>query len=131
MLPDDIELAFIRIFSVAGNKIGMSTSKSERRERVRQALYLSGRANEPFMGEGINFGEAFRVAFGERLDRRAATRDTSNDGMTTCVNCGHKKSAHTHKNADGHLSCSRCPCLAFTVEQDSQDDSNEEEDEHG
>lgn len=71
---DEIEAAFIRIFSTHGNQIGKSISRAERRERVRQAIYMNGCADEPFMGEGISFCEAFRVVYGERLDRRAATR---------------------------------------------------------
>jgi hypothetical protein len=71
---DEIEAAFIRILSTHGNQIGKSTNRAERRERVRQAIFASGQANESFMGEGITFCEAFRVVYGERLDRRAAMR---------------------------------------------------------
>jgi len=71
---DDIELAFIREFSHSGNQIGRTAARPERRERVRQAIYIHGKANERFEGEGITYAEAFRVCYGERLDRRAAAR---------------------------------------------------------
>lgn len=71
---DDIELAFIREFSCASNLIGKSKGKPERRERVRQAIYMSNRINEKFYNEPYNYAEAFRLCYGERLDRRAATR---------------------------------------------------------
>ena len=71
---EDIELQFIREFSVGDNQIGKSASRSERRERIRQAIYVNDRKDEAFHGHGISYAEAFRVAFGERLDRRAATR---------------------------------------------------------
>jgi hypothetical protein len=72
--PDDIELAFVREFSVSGNLIGMTASRTERRERVRQAIYVSDKANERFHDPTMSYSDAFRRCYGERLDRRAATR---------------------------------------------------------
>jgi hypothetical protein len=78
MTSDDIELAFIREFSVAGNRIGRSGAKADRRERVRQAIYMGGYADDtfplPIGGGKVNYSEAFRRCYGERLDRRAAMR---------------------------------------------------------
>jgi hypothetical protein len=74
MTPEDIELSFIREFSVAGNLIGMTASRNERRERVRQAIYVSDKANERFHDPTMTYAQAFRLCYGERLDRRAATR---------------------------------------------------------
>lgn len=77
---EDIELAFIRVFSVGGSQLGKTVSRTERRERVRQAIYLSGLTNERLinyrsLGENaLTYAEAFRVCYGERLDRRAAMR---------------------------------------------------------
>jgi hypothetical protein len=60
----------------------MTASRTERRERVRQAIYVNDKSNEKFHDPTMTYAEAFRVAFGERLDRRAATRalpDTGDD----------------------------------------------------
>lgn len=76
---EDIELAFVREFSHSGNQIGKSTNHAERRERVRQAIYVHDRMNDLFAGEGITYAEAFRLCFGERLDRRAAARALPDD----------------------------------------------------
>jgi hypothetical protein len=83
MTPDEIELSFVREFSVAGNSIGMTASRTERRERVRQAIYINDKANEKFHDPTMTYCEAFRRCYGERLDRRAATRtlpDSDHDG---------------------------------------------------
>jgi hypothetical protein len=80
MTPDDIELAFVREFSVSGNLIGMTVSRNERRERVRQAIYVSDKANERFHDPTMTYSEAFRICYGERLDRRVATRALPDPG---------------------------------------------------
>lgn len=74
MTPDDIELSFIREFSMAGNLISKTTSKAERRERVRQAIYVNCRMGELLAGSNMTYVEAFRLCYGERLNRRAAIR---------------------------------------------------------
>lgn len=79
MTPDDIERAFIIEFSVFGNQIGKSKSKAERRERVRQAIYINDRMNDKFQETEMSYCDAFRLAYGERLDRRAATRVLPDD----------------------------------------------------
>ncbi len=80
-VAEDIELCFIRIFSVAGNRIGKTVSRAERRERVRQAIYVMGLSDDAFHGYDatMTYAEAFRLCFGERLDRRAATRSDPED----------------------------------------------------
>jgi hypothetical protein len=70
-----IELAFIREFSVGGNQIARAPTREARRERVRSAIYTSGRLGHPFYDTQMNYAEAFRACFGERLDRRAAIRE--------------------------------------------------------
>jgi hypothetical protein len=75
MTPETLELAFIREFSVGGIQIGRSPHKPDRRERVRQAIYASGRMAHKFQDTQMNYAEAFRACYGERLDRRAAMRD--------------------------------------------------------
>ncbi len=75
MTPEDIELAFIREFSLAGNLIGKTVARMERRERVRQAIYAGRLINAQFYEEPMNYAEAFRVCYGERLDRRVAMRE--------------------------------------------------------
>jgi hypothetical protein len=84
MTLDDIELAFVREFSTSGNRIGQSGLKAARRERVRQALYVGDRAYDTFpllvSGEKVTYAEAFRRCYGERLDRRAATRTQDDEG---------------------------------------------------
>jgi hypothetical protein len=76
MTPEAIELVFIREFSVGGLDIAKSEFKADRRERVRQAIYTSGQSAWKFGGTQMNYAEAFRVCYGERLDRRAATRES-------------------------------------------------------
>jgi hypothetical protein len=80
MTPEDIEVAFIREFSVGGLQIGKSPHKADRRERVRQAIYVSGYIATQFHDTPMTYAEAFRVCYGERLDRRAALRDLVDPG---------------------------------------------------
>lgn len=72
--PDQIELDFIRILSTNGNQIGKSPTRLERRERIRQALYVSRRQGERFTDSGMTMREAFEACYGERLDRRSCAR---------------------------------------------------------
>ena len=127
MTPDDIELSLIREFSVGDNQIGKSASRGERRERIRQGIYANDRKDDSFHGEGISYSEAFRTVFHERLDRRAATRESAVDA--TCVNCGHRRSQHDRV----HRRCNACPCKAFQVssEDRNEDDETDEGEEHG
>jgi hypothetical protein len=106
MTPDDIETTFVREFSGPGNVISVDMPRSERRERVRQAIYVNCRMNDAFPDDQgttvvmwicphclalvpvdqkhcgscdtlkpvvFTYAEAFRLCYGERLDRRAAT----------------------------------------------------------
>ncbi len=79
MTPEAIELSFIREFSTGGNAIGKSQQKNERRERVRQAIYVNSKPGHKFDGTTWTYAEAFKEAYGERLDRRAATREPPDD----------------------------------------------------
>jgi hypothetical protein len=75
MTPEAIELAFIREFSVGGLQIGKSPHKADRRERVRQAIYLSSKGAHKFYDTQWTYAEAFHACYGERIDRRAAMRE--------------------------------------------------------
>ena len=75
MTPEAIEESFIVEFSVHGNNIGKSQNKAERRERVRQAIYVFGQMAHKFHGTQMTYAEAFQACYGERLDRRAAQRE--------------------------------------------------------
>ena len=79
MTPDAIEQDFIREFSCASNQIGKSQHKADRRERVRQAIYVNGKMSHKFYGTTLTYAEAFQRCFGERLDRRAAARALPDD----------------------------------------------------
>jgi hypothetical protein len=77
--PNEIEQAFIREFSTRGDQIGKSVNKADRRERVRRAIHVNGRASLRFHDSAMNYAEAFQSCYGERLDRRAATRTVPED----------------------------------------------------
>lgn len=62
-------------FSVGGLQIAKSRSHVDRRERIRQAIFTSGKAQHRWQDSVMTYAEAFRECFGERLDRRAATRE--------------------------------------------------------
>jgi hypothetical protein len=70
----DHELELIAEFSTGGLQIGRSVAKPDRLERVRAAIYREGKEAQPFRDCGYDYAEAFRLTYGERLDRRAATR---------------------------------------------------------
>lgn len=72
--PEEIERAFIIMFSTDGNQIGKSPTRIERRERIRQALYVSRRQGERFTDSGMTMRETFEACYGERLDRRSCAR---------------------------------------------------------
>jgi len=75
MTPEAIEQDFIRELSTGDNQIGKSQQKTERRERVRQAIYVNSKVGHKFDGTTMTYAEAFKAAYGERLDRRAASRE--------------------------------------------------------
>lgn len=79
LTPEDIEYLFIIEFSVGGIQIGKTASKPERRERVRQAIFFNKCEQVQFHDEPTNYAEAFRLCYGERLDRRAAMRALPDD----------------------------------------------------
>ncbi len=68
MSKEDVE------FSTGSNAFGRTASRAERRERVRQAIYVGVLVDAPFYDTGMSYAQAFRLCYGERLDRRAAAQ---------------------------------------------------------
>lgn len=69
MIQDEIELEFIREFSVGGLTLA-TVSKQERSERLRLAVLKSGLKDQPFRDFGLSYREAFRLYAGHPLELR-------------------------------------------------------------
>jgi hypothetical protein len=69
----DIEVAFIREFSVLGANLGSTNSPQMRSERVRLEILRNEREDRPFHDAGITYREAYRECFGRILDVRGGT----------------------------------------------------------
>lgn len=71
---EDIELAFIRIFSVNGCVLqSASMTAHDRRERIRIALMQHGMKDEPF-DTGRSFGRAFEDCYQMAAEQRRLVR---------------------------------------------------------
>jgi hypothetical protein len=48
----DIEMSYIREFATGGVLLGSNLSSEDRRERIRTAILMSGKAHRPFSIQG-------------------------------------------------------------------------------
>lgn len=71
----DIELEFIREFSVLGNGIGSVLGSEDRRERIRVAIYADQLHDKPFRDSGMTYAQAYRKCYGREIDMRRYARD--------------------------------------------------------
>lgn len=71
----DIELEFIREFSVAGNAIGTCLSSEDKRERIRVAIYAGQLHDQAFRDSGMTYAAAYRKCYGRTLEMRRRPRD--------------------------------------------------------
>ncbi len=71
----DIDLAFIREFSVGGvlSAVGR-LSVHDRRERVRVEILKAMMQDRPFFDSGLTYGEAYRKCYGAPLEMRHRPR---------------------------------------------------------
>ena len=72
----DIELEFIREFSVAGNNIGSVLGSEDKRERIRLAIYAGQLHDKAFRDSGMTYAAAYRLCYGRDLDERRRPRDS-------------------------------------------------------
>jgi hypothetical protein len=72
----DIELEFIREFSVAGNNIGTVLGSEDRRDRIRLAIYAAQLHDKPFRDAGMTYAAAYRQCYGRELEMRRRPRDS-------------------------------------------------------
>jgi hypothetical protein len=72
----DIELEFIREFSVGGNNIGSVLGAEDRRERVRIAIYAGQLHDKRFRDSDMTYAAAYRLCYGRDLDMRRRPRDS-------------------------------------------------------
>ena len=70
----DIELQFVREFSVAGNNIGTCLSAEDRRERIRIAIFSANLQDKIFRDSGMTYATAYRQCYGKPLDMRRHPR---------------------------------------------------------
>ena len=75
-LDRDIELEFIREFSVNGEFLN-SSSVDERRERIRIAIWTNKLERSPFRDSGMNYGQAYQSCYGRPIEMRATVRTTA------------------------------------------------------
>jgi hypothetical protein len=68
----DIELEFVREFSVGGRLQGLSTD--DRREHIRVAIYAQQLMHKPFRDTGLTYLQAYEQCYGQPLEMRRAPR---------------------------------------------------------
>jgi hypothetical protein len=66
----EIELQFIREFSVGGNQLGACLSSEDRRERIRVAIYQNKLHDKIFRDSEITYAAAYRLCYGKALEMR-------------------------------------------------------------
>lgn len=71
---DDVELEFIREFSVGGNNIGTCLGSEDRRERIRVAILAARLEDKPFRDTGMTYAGVYRQCYGKPLDLRRFNR---------------------------------------------------------
>jgi hypothetical protein len=72
-LDRDIELEFIREFSVNGELLSHS-NVDERRERIRIAIWTNKLERAPFRDSGMTYGQAYERCYGRPIEMRASVR---------------------------------------------------------
>jgi len=72
-LDRDIELEFIREFSVNGEFLKGSNT-DDRRERIRIAIWTNKLERAPFRDSGMNYGQAYQRCYGRPIEMRATVR---------------------------------------------------------
>jgi hypothetical protein len=72
-LDRDIELEFIREFSVNGELLN-SSNVDQRRERIRVAIWANKLERSPFRDSGMNYGQAYESCYGRPIEMRATVR---------------------------------------------------------
>jgi hypothetical protein len=72
-LDRDIELEFIREFSVNGEFLKGSNA-DDRRERIRIAIWANKLERSPFRDSGMNYGQAYQSCYGRPIEMRATLR---------------------------------------------------------
>lgn len=70
----DIELEFVREFSVGGCLLGLSAD--DRREHIRVAVYKQQLMHKPFRDTGLNYSQTYEQCYGQPLEMRRAPRPT-------------------------------------------------------
>jgi hypothetical protein len=71
----EIELAFIREFSVLGNAIGSVLGSEDRRERIRVAIFANHLHDKIFRDTEMTYATAYRKCYGRALEMRRYPRD--------------------------------------------------------
>jgi hypothetical protein len=72
-LDRDIELEFIREFSVHGEFLN-SSNVDHRRERIRVAIWANKLERSPFRDSGMSYGQAYQSCYGRPIEMRASVR---------------------------------------------------------
>ena len=73
-LDQDIELDFIREFSVRGEFLSVS-SVDDRRERIRVAIWANKLERSPFRDSGMDYGQAYLRCYGRPIEMRHTVRE--------------------------------------------------------
>jgi len=72
--PDrDIELEFIREFSVNGALLNGSNA-DDRRELIRIAIWANKLERSPFRDSGMTYGQAYQRCYGRPIEMRCTVR---------------------------------------------------------
>ena len=76
----DLELDFVREFSVGGKLENLSID--DRRERIRTAIYAQQLMHKPFRDSGIDYATAYQRCYNQPLEMRRHPRPKPNPENT-------------------------------------------------
>lgn len=71
-IDDEMDMEFIREFSVGASLTGLSVM--DRSERIRLAIYANHLAGCPFRDTGMDYASAFRQCYGRPIEMRRRAR---------------------------------------------------------
>ena len=69
----DLDLEFIREFAVGGDLLGGSFT--DRRERIRIAIYRCNLQHAPFRDSGMDYGQAYELCYRKPIEMRRTPRE--------------------------------------------------------
>ena len=73
LFDQDLDREFVREFAVGGELVGSSIS--DRRERIRVAIYRRNLLHSPFRDSGMDYGQAYECCYRRPIEMRRNVRE--------------------------------------------------------